>query len=187
MSKLEDIVAKTYSLSSAYFEYYGKEATDKKSRDAFLKLVQDLDTSHWIGIRVKRTKPLKYSVEELFCENSKAHNNTILKRLKRDKLIPYICDNCNNSGEWLNKPLTLHLDHINGKRKDNRLENLRFLCPNCHQQTETWGLTKNSNKIPISDKELFELSKIMRNYELARKFGVSPSTISKRLGKFYRS
>lgn len=44
----------------------------------------------------------------------------------------------------MNKPITLHLDHINGVHNDNRFENLRFLCPNCHQQTDTWGNKKTN-------------------------------------------
>jgi len=55
----------------------------------------------------------------------------------KDGLLPYECSEC-GINEWNNKELSLHLDHINGKNGDHRLENLRFLCPNCHSQTETY-------------------------------------------------
>lgn len=55
----------------------------------------------------------------------------------KDNLIPYECGECGIS-EWNGKQLALHLDHINGKNGDHRLENLRFLCPNCHSQTDTY-------------------------------------------------
>lgn len=60
------------------------------------------------------------------------------KRIQKEKLIEYKCAICGNIGIWNDKKLSLQLDHINGDRKDNRLENLRFLCPNCHTQTETY-------------------------------------------------
>ena len=41
--------------------------------------------------------------------------------------------------EWLGNPLALQLDHINGVNNDHRLTNLRFLCPNCHSQTDTYA------------------------------------------------
>lgn len=53
---------------------------------------------------------------------------------------PYKCDVCGMDPVWNGKPLTLQLDHINGKYWDNRFENLQYTCPNCHTQTETWGV-----------------------------------------------
>lgn len=55
------------------------------------------------------------------------------------KGVKHICSECGVEARWNDKPLTLHVDHKNGKKHDNRLKNLRFLCPNCHQQTTTWG------------------------------------------------
>ena len=41
--------------------------------------------------------------------------------------------------EWRGKPLSMELHHVNGDGRDNRLENLRLLCGNCHAQTDNWG------------------------------------------------
>lgn len=53
--------------------------------------------------------------------------------------LEYKCAFCGNTGEWLGQKLTLQLDHINGKNNDYRIENLRFLCPNCHSITPTYA------------------------------------------------
>lgn len=47
------------------------------------------------------------------------------------------CEWCGLGPEWNGKPIVLELDHVNGNPRDNRLENLRILCPNCHSQTDT--------------------------------------------------
>jgi hypothetical protein len=73
---------------------------------------------------------------DIFCENS--DYTKIRKRVKSRNLLPYSCAVCGCKAFHNNLPLVLHMDHINGHRTDNRLENLRWLCPNCHSQTDTY-------------------------------------------------
>jgi 5-methylcytosine-specific restriction endonuclease McrA len=61
----------------------------------------------------------------------------------REGIFEHRCANCRNT-RWLNQPIPLELDHINGNNKDNRLKNLRLLCPNCHAQTPTYRSKKRS-------------------------------------------
>ena len=85
-------------------------------------------------------------LNEILVDNSKYNNNYRLKiRLIKENMLEYKCSgkNCVNIGIWLGKPLSLQLDHINGINNDNRIENLRFLCPNCHSQTETYSGKNN--------------------------------------------
>ena len=88
----------------------------------------------------------RLSNDKIFIVGSTYPRQHIKKRILRESLIEYKCFECNNSGEWNKKILSLHLDHINGINNDNRLENLRFLCPNCHTQTSTYSGKANKIK-----------------------------------------
>jgi DNA-directed RNA polymerase subunit N (RpoN/RPB10) len=76
--------------------------------------------------------------EEIFIKGNRDITAKVRSRLIRDKIIPYKCKKCNIEDKWLNEPIILELDHIDGNRYNNELNNLRFLCPNCHSQTETF-------------------------------------------------
>lgn len=65
--------------------------------------------------------------------------NTLKQKLLKAQHLKNQCYQCGLLPEWQGKTLTLQLDHINGNRHDNSLDNLRMLCPNCHTQTDTWG------------------------------------------------
>lgn len=100
----------------------------------------DLDTSHWRGQshgtswQNKRT-PL----DEMLVADSR-HRITVhrKRRLINEGVLKNECASCGMGPVWRGKPLVLRLDHVNGDRYDNRKENLRFLCPNCDSQTETF-------------------------------------------------
>jgi len=77
---------------------------------------------------------MRQAIKDLSAHATRA---SVRKTIIREELIPYKCGMC-GIDEWNNKKLSLHLDHINGVNDDHRLENLRFLCPNCHSQTETY-------------------------------------------------
>lgn len=99
----------------------------------------------------KKRRGSEFSAKDadIFVFHSTTVRSNVRIRLIQNKIIPYVCAICKTTPEWLGKPLSLHLDHINGISNDHRIENLRFLCPNCHSQTETY-CGRNTKRIKLS-------------------------------------
>lgn len=102
-----------------------------------------LDTSHFLGQAHARGKPSPKrrkpeDVLVLLPVGSFRPRGSVLRRALIASGVPERCVECGLGRKWRGRPLRLIVDHINGDWLDNRLENLRFLCPNCHAQTATW-------------------------------------------------
>lgn len=108
--------------------------------------------SHNIDVTHILNRPKNYTLgkfdlvafENHLTLNSKINLATLKKKLIQTGMIEHKCQECSLGSEWNGKKLSLHLDHKNGINTDNRLDNLRFLCPNCHSQTETYCRAKTA-------------------------------------------
>ena len=99
----------------------------------------NLDISHFNNFSNIRTP------KDIFIEKSSASQNTVRKYYKRGNYSEYKCAICGLEPFWNGMELTMTLDHINGINNDHRLENLRWICPNCDRQLPTYG-TKRKKK-----------------------------------------
>ena len=101
-----------------------------------------IDTAHFLGqahnrgTTWQRRDPLLALV--VLPSGSDRPKTTLLRKAMLVSGVVEACALCGGDGTWLGQPLRLVIDHISGDWLDNRLENLRFLCPNCHAQTSTW-------------------------------------------------
>lgn len=120
-----------------YKSYSGSVSQKIKERIATL----NLDISHFAS----KSKP-KRTQENVFIERSTASQRTLRRYYVDGAYTEYKCSICGQLPFWNNKELTLILDHINGNNHDDRLENLRWVCPNCNQQLDTFGSKNQAYK-----------------------------------------
>ena len=103
-----------------------------------------IDTSHFYT-----KEKIERSPENIFVENSTANQSVLRRWYERGHYTEYKCAICGLPPEWQGKPLVLTLDHINGKHRDDRLENLRWVCPNCDRQLPTYS--KGAGRVDMEE------------------------------------
>lgn len=146
MSKLSDkqfadIVAESNSLSEIVRKCgftCVSGASEKIIKDRIQSL--SLDISHFQKVSKKIWTP-----KDIFVLNSQVSQSTLRRYYKDGNYTEYKCAICGQEPFWNGKELTLTLDHINGQNHDDRLENLRWVCPNCDRQLDTFA-GKNNKK-----------------------------------------
>jgi transposase-like protein len=113
-----------------------------------------IDTSHILGQASARGKPSpnkKKKWHEILIlkrsKNSRRESSYILRRALIESGRPYKCESCGQEPIWNGAELRLQVDHINRDWEDNRPENIRFLCPNCHTQTTGFNGSKGKSRL----------------------------------------
>ena len=150
--------------------YSSCPALRKKNSDALYKQHQTNPKMYKFD-EIARTNSNKVAKERMLQEflngTYKGSNEAIRNILFNEFNVEHKCQNCGIS-EWQGEKIPLELDHINGKSTDNRPDNLRLLCPNCHSITPTWrGRNINNGKVKVSDQKLLAALKKCNNIRQA--------------------
>ena len=175
---LEKVILESKSISDVIRNYglkmyYGNRKTIKKYIDLY-----NLDISHFISNNKYNNNKninnfIKQDLNSILIENSTYTSTNHLKnRLYKEGLKERKCELCEQGEEWNGKHMSLILDHINGINNDNRLENLRIVCPNCNATLDTHCIgnkkIKNKHIIYGNNKTDNEIIKSINNRKIER-------------------
>jgi hypothetical protein len=142
-NELQDII-NLHNSMSAILRHINISETCPYNRKLLKERLKILDTSKYEENKIIRSPyaPEGYqkSNDEYFSLGEHRRTGShIKKRLIENFSWEEKCFSCGLEPFWNGKRLSLAVDHINGNCFDNRVENLQFLCPNCHSQTETFA------------------------------------------------
>lgn len=137
---LNQIIKEKYAYAQVLAHYQDKNNKYNIQKIRQYVIDNKIDISHFKFVKEGIKKQLDMNI---FSTNSKIESNKIKEVILKHNLISYQCITKNCPTHHDNHSLlSLDLDHTNGDKTDNRLENLRFLCPNCHRITLNWGNKK---------------------------------------------
>jgi len=148
--EFKEIVLTSFSIAEVTQKCGFKTYKSGGGRDRVVKRIKNLgiDTSHFKTNGRQYEKPPHNKIidyKDILKKNSDTNRITVKDIVIREKLIEYRCSICGNDGWWNNQELSLQLHHKDGDTTNNEVENLTFLCPNCHSQTDNYGY-KNVKK-----------------------------------------
>jgi 5-methylcytosine-specific restriction endonuclease McrA len=130
-----------------------------------------IDVSHFTG-KAKHSGGRKLTpLAEILVKDRYTCSSSLRKRLLNEGIKDHVCEMCGLK-EWNGIPIALELDHVNGDRDNNELNNLRMLCPNCHAQTPTW---RGRNRKPNANQVVSEVNVINAYKSVSDRINASPT------------
>ena len=145
--KLESAVRESLSVQDVARILLGKPVSGNQHQHIKRMIKKfGIDTNHFLGRRhnLGKISNKRKLPGEIFIVGQR-QKSFLLRRALIESKITYKCLIC-GINNWRDQKLSLEIDHIDGNSADNRKENLRFLCPNCHSQTHTYGFRRKSIK-----------------------------------------
>lgn len=142
--KLRDAIENTESCTEA-LEYLGLRpaggnfSTLKKYAKLYGVQLKPTPKHKQLSGLALRSKLLTTPLQDLLVSGKRINGPRLKRRLIAEGLLEDKCSECGIGPFWNEKPLSLQVDHVNGVHNDNRLENLRILCPNCHTQSSNFA------------------------------------------------
>ncbi|MGI5468964.1 HNH endonuclease [Streptomyces sp. CA-132043] len=140
---LQEAVSASVSMAAA-LRHLGRPVNTRAQKLFHQWVAEDgISTSHFLGQAHQRGRPGTTPTkppERILVGHDGRHRtqSAMLRRALRQIGVPERCAKCGTGPSWHGRPMTLEVDHISGDWSDDRAENLRLLCPNCHAITSTW-------------------------------------------------